>query len=165
MAPAAPGLFALPTLILAMYRAISPYYYTDSPGGNMYLYNDATWLAEKLKEFVNTWNARDDLTPRAYGMVRLDTEIKVLESFGKRAYTNELIAQRTIITDLLNGKSTSWLAILPILTIEKAHKTSSNNHPPPSPQPSSPSSNTHAPNPTSSQPSSPTAPPVPPPAH
>jgi centromere/kinetochore protein ZW10 len=86
-----------------MYRAISPYYYTSYPGGNMYLYNDATWLASKLKEFITTWAARDDLPPRAYGMVRLDSEIKVLESFGKRAYTNELIAQRTIITDLLNG--------------------------------------------------------------
>ncbi|CZR67503.1 uncharacterized protein PAC_17402 [Phialocephala subalpina] len=103
VAPAAPGLFALPTLILAMYRAISPYYYTSYPGGNMYLYNDAIWLSEKLKDFVAAWNTREDLSPRAYGMVRLDSEIKVLESFGKRAYTNELNAQRTIINDLLNG--------------------------------------------------------------
>ncbi|KAF8850831.1 hypothetical protein BDZ45DRAFT_184064 [Acephala macrosclerotiorum] len=103
VAPAAPGLFALPTLILAMYRAISPYYYTSYPGGNMYLYNDAIWLSEKLKDFVSAWSTREDLSSRAYGMVRLDSEIKVLESFGKRAYTNELNAQRTIINDLLNG--------------------------------------------------------------
>lgn len=69
----------------------------------MYLYNDAIWLAEKLKGFVTDWNSRQDLPQRAYGMVRLDSEVKVLESFGKRAYTNELIAQRTIVTDLLNG--------------------------------------------------------------
>jgi protein transport protein DSL1/ZW10 len=32
---AAVGLFALPTLVLAMYRAVSPYYYTMTSGGNM----------------------------------------------------------------------------------------------------------------------------------
>lgn len=32
---AAVGLFALPTLVLAMYRAVSPYYYNMAPGGNM----------------------------------------------------------------------------------------------------------------------------------
>jgi protein transport protein DSL1/ZW10 len=35
VAVAAAGLFALPTLILAMYRAVSPYYYTLGSGGNM----------------------------------------------------------------------------------------------------------------------------------
>jgi protein transport protein DSL1/ZW10 len=102
--PAAPGLFSLPTLILAMYRSVSPLYYSDEPGGNMYLYNDAVWLSEKLKQFALGWKNRDDLQPRAYGMVRLDPEIKILESFGKRAYTNELNAQRTVINDLLAGK-------------------------------------------------------------
>lgn len=71
----------------------------------MYLYNDAVWLSEKLKEFSANWKNRDDLPPRAFGMVRLDSEIKILESFGKRAYTNELNAQRTIINDLLGGRS------------------------------------------------------------
>lgn len=70
----------------------------------MYLYNDAMWLAERLRDFVTSWNLREDLSTRAYGMVKLDSEIKVLESFGKRAYTNELNSQRTIINDLLNGK-------------------------------------------------------------
>ena len=88
-----------------MYRSVSPLYYADEPGGNMYLYNDAVWLSEKLKEFSANWKNRDDLPPRAFGMVRLDSEIKILESFGKRAYTNELNAQRTIINDLLGGKS------------------------------------------------------------
>lgn len=50
---------------------------------------------------------REGLPTRAYGMVKLDPEIKILESFGKRAYTNELNAQRTIINDLLAGKSLS----------------------------------------------------------
>ncbi|KAE9366406.1 centromere/kinetochore protein-like protein zw10 [Stipitochalara longipes BDJ] len=103
ISPAAPGLFSLPTLILAMYRSVSPLYYTDEPGGNMYLYNDAVWLSEKLKDFAAEWKNREDLPPRAYGMVRLDPEVKILESFGKRAYTNELNAQRTVINDLLAG--------------------------------------------------------------
>ncbi|KAH6673050.1 centromere/kinetochore protein-like protein zw10 [Halenospora varia] len=101
--PAAPGLFSLPTLILAMYRAVSPTYYAIEACGNMYLYNDAMWLSDQLKEFSAKWKQRRDLSDRAYGMVRLDNEIKALEGFGKRAYTNELIAQRTVLRDLLGG--------------------------------------------------------------
>ena len=104
VAAAAPGLFSLPTLILAMYRAVGPSYYTTNPSGNIFLYNDAMWLVDQLTSFVANWKARDDLPPRAYGMVKLDAEIVVMESFGKRAYTNELNAQRTIINDLLGGK-------------------------------------------------------------
>lgn len=61
------------------------------------------WLSEQLTLFVSEWNKRPDLSPRAYGMVRLDNDIKVLESFGKRAYTRELNSQRTVISDLLGG--------------------------------------------------------------
>ncbi|PMD15693.1 centromere/kinetochore protein-like protein zw10 [Hyaloscypha hepaticicola] len=103
VSPAAPGLFSLPALLLAMYRSVSPLYYSDEPGGNMLLYNDAVWLAEKLRDFASDWKNREDLPPRAYGKVKLDSEIKILESFAKRAYTNELNAQRTIINDLLAG--------------------------------------------------------------
>ncbi|KAH7306101.1 centromere/kinetochore protein-like protein zw10 [Rhexocercosporidium sp. MPI-PUGE-AT-0058] len=101
--PAAPSLFGLPTLILAMYRAISPYYYSLEPGGNMYLYNDAMWLSERFQQFLSEWQNRADISPRAYNLVKLEPETKVLISFGKRAYTNELNAQRTIINDLLGG--------------------------------------------------------------
>ncbi|KAH7408986.1 centromere/kinetochore protein-like protein zw10 [Cadophora sp. MPI-SDFR-AT-0126] len=101
--PAAPSLFGLPTLILAMYRAISPYYYSLEPGGNMYLYNDAMWLSERFQQFLIEWKGREDIPPRAYNLVKLEPETKVLISFGKRAYTNELNAQRTIINDLLGG--------------------------------------------------------------
>jgi centromere/kinetochore protein ZW10 len=61
------------------------------------------WLAGQLQDFVDQWKQRKDLPERAYGMIRLDSEIKNLKSFGNRAYTNELIAQRTIINDLLAG--------------------------------------------------------------
>lgn len=37
VAAAAPGLFGLPTLVLALFRAISPYYYSLEVGGNMYV--------------------------------------------------------------------------------------------------------------------------------
>jgi hypothetical protein len=69
-----------------------------------FTYNDSIWLCDKLEEFQLEWDKRTDLTPRAYGKVKLDPEIKNIRSFGKRAYTNELNAQRTVITDLLGGK-------------------------------------------------------------
>ena len=69
----------------------------------MFLYNDTLWLAERLSDFVIAWKAREDLPPRATALVRLDSEIETLKSFGKRAYTNELNAQRTVINDLLGG--------------------------------------------------------------
>jgi centromere/kinetochore protein ZW10 len=69
-----------------------------------FTYNDSIWLCDKLEEFQSDWDKRTDLAPRAYGKVKLDPEIKNLRSFGKRAYTNELNAQRTVITDLLGGR-------------------------------------------------------------
>ncbi|KAK8032099.1 hypothetical protein PG990_001833 [Apiospora arundinis] len=105
VAPAAAGLFGLPTLVLAMFRAVAPYYYSldSSGGGNMFLYNDATYLAEQLAEFVAAWKARGDIEPRAVTMLRLDNEIKSLRSFAARAYASEMSTQRTILRDLLGG--------------------------------------------------------------
>ncbi|KAK8101904.1 centromere kinetochore protein [Apiospora kogelbergensis] len=105
VAPAAAGLFGLPTLVLAMFRAVAPYYYSldTSGGGNMYLYNDATYLAERLADFVTAWKARGDIEPRAVTMLRLDNEIKSLRSFAARAYAAEMSTQRTILRDLLGG--------------------------------------------------------------
>ncbi|KAH8664559.1 hypothetical protein BX600DRAFT_541146 [Xylariales sp. PMI_506] len=105
VAAAAAGLFSLPTLVLAMFRAVSPYYYAldMSGGGNMFLYNDATYLSERLADLVTSWKARDDLQPRAIAMLRLDNEIKTLKSFAARAYASEMSTQRTIIRDLLGG--------------------------------------------------------------
>lgn len=100
---AAIGLFGLPTLVLAMYRAVSPWYYALAPGGSMHCYNDAMYLADKLRDLAVQWSQRDDLGPRAQGKVRLDSEISALEKFSRRAYGNEMSTQRTIITDLLSG--------------------------------------------------------------
>ncbi|KAI1390878.1 uncharacterized protein F4822DRAFT_394691 [Hypoxylon trugodes] len=103
MATAAGGLFSLPTLVLAMFRAVSPYYYSLNTGGNMFLYNDATYLSERLSDFIKNWKAREDLTPRAIAMLRLDNEIKALQSFATRAYSSEISTQKTVLRDLLGG--------------------------------------------------------------
>ncbi|TVY88933.1 Centromere/kinetochore protein-like protein [Lachnellula willkommii] len=103
ISPAAPGLFNLPTLLLAEYRALSPLYYAENMNGNMYLLNDTVWLSDQLQDFAAQWKEREDIPERAVRMIKIDPEINKLISFGNRAYTNELIAQRTIIHDLLAG--------------------------------------------------------------
>ncbi|KAI3321869.1 hypothetical protein HD806DRAFT_148905 [Xylariaceae sp. AK1471] len=103
MAAAAAGLFSLPTLVLAMFRAVSPYYYSLADGGNMFLYNDVTYLSEQLTEISGSWKARDDLTPRAISMLRLDNDVKALQLFATRAYASEMTTRRTILRDLLGG--------------------------------------------------------------
>ncbi|KAI1818094.1 hypothetical protein GGS20DRAFT_529738 [Poronia punctata] len=103
MAPAAPGLFSLPTLVLAMFRAVSPHYYSPDPNGNMFLYNDVTYLSERLSDIASNWKTREDLAPRAISMLRLDNDIKALQSFAARAYATEMATHRTILRDLLGG--------------------------------------------------------------
>ncbi|KAK5660157.1 hypothetical protein OQA88_13626 [Cercophora sp. LCS_1] len=103
VAAAAAGLFGLPTLALAMFRAVSPYHYALDIGGNMYLYNDATYLSERLADFAASWKKREDITTRAQNMLRLDGDIKSLQSFARRAYSNEMNIQKTILRDFLGG--------------------------------------------------------------
>ncbi|KAL1840372.1 hypothetical protein VTJ49DRAFT_545 [Mycothermus thermophilus] len=104
IASQAAGLFGLPTLALAMFRAIAPHYYSPGIGGNMYLYNDSSYLAEQLADFSSAWKNRDDITPRSKTMLRLDNDIKSLQNFANRAYTNELSIQKTVLRDLLGGE-------------------------------------------------------------
>ncbi|PTB42349.1 uncharacterized protein TrAFT101_008559 [Trichoderma asperellum] len=99
----APGLFSLPTFVLALFRAISPHYYSSDAGGNMFLYNDAMYLAEKLSDFSLAWKQREDLTPRARSMLRIDNDVRTLKSFANRSYANEMSLQKTILHDLLGG--------------------------------------------------------------
>ncbi|KAF4990395.1 hypothetical protein FGRMN_8530 [Fusarium graminum] len=103
VAATAPGLFGLPTFALALFRAISPYYYSLTEGGNMYLYNDAMYLAEKLSEFADGWKKREELTPRARNMLRLGNDVKSLQGFANRSYANEMNIQKTILRDFLGG--------------------------------------------------------------
>ncbi|CAK7267521.1 ribosome bioproteinsis protein ytm1 [Sporothrix epigloea] len=100
VAAAAAGLFGLPALALAMFRAVSPHYYALDVGGSMYLYNDATYLAERLIELVATWRQR---LPSSSSMLRLDGEIAKLQAFASRAYGREMAVQKTVLRDLLGG--------------------------------------------------------------
>lgn len=103
IASTAPGLFSLPTLVLALFRAISPHYYSLTVGGNMFLYNDAMYMAEQLTTFSKAWKEREDLSPRAKAMLRLDNDIKTLRNFANRSYGNEMTMQRTVLQDLLGS--------------------------------------------------------------
>ncbi|QIW96852.1 hypothetical protein AMS68_002370 [Peltaster fructicola] len=95
LAPAVAGLYSLPTLALAIYRATAPTAYAKLPTGNMLIYNDATRLSERLRE----WQAVQAKSAR----LRLDNDAKALDLFAKRAYGAEMDAQKTILRDLLDG--------------------------------------------------------------
>lgn len=97
------GLLTLPTHILAMYRAISPSYYTRDACGNMFRYNDSIWLAEKLREYTKGWKQRSDISSRYQNMDKSNADIVMLEKFGKRAITDEKIDQMATISSLLGG--------------------------------------------------------------
>ena len=60
-------------------------------------------LSERLAEFSQAWKARQDLSKKARGMLRLDDDAKSLQSFANRAYSAELITQKTVVRDLLGG--------------------------------------------------------------
>lgn len=95
VAPAAAGLYSLPTLALAIYRATAPTAYTKLDTGNMLIYNDASRLSEQLR----AWQASQPPASR----LRLDNDAKALDQFAKRAYSGEMESQRTILRDLLDG--------------------------------------------------------------
>ncbi|KFA62891.1 hypothetical protein S40285_02254 [Stachybotrys chlorohalonatus IBT 40285] len=118
VATQAPELFGLPTFALALFRAVSPYYYSLDVGGNMFLYNDAMYLAEKLSEFSTAWKQREDLTARAKLMLRLDNDVKSLRSFANRSYANEMNVQKTILRDLIGGEQSLMQQDEPELAIE-----------------------------------------------
>ncbi|GAB7357781.1 hypothetical protein MBLNU459_g0429t1 [Dothideomycetes sp. NU459] len=106
--PAASALYTLPTFALAMYRAAASTAYGKLETGNMLIYNDSTRLAEQLRAFVDQQTAKDassDVAPnmRPSARLRLDNDLKALDSFAKRAYSAEMESQRTIIRDMLDG--------------------------------------------------------------
>ncbi|RDW57940.1 uncharacterized protein DSM5745_11320 [Aspergillus mulundensis] len=87
------GLLALPTLILAMFKATAPSFYSlKLNAGQMYLYNDSLYLADRVRQVAN-----DKQLSRLHG------DVEALEKFGKLAYSKEMQTQRTIVTDLLDG--------------------------------------------------------------
>ncbi|KAL2867961.1 uncharacterized protein BJX67DRAFT_351755 [Aspergillus lucknowensis] len=87
------GLLALPTLVLAMFKATASSFYSLKLNfGQMYLYNDSLYLAERVREVAN-----ENQLPR------LHADVEALEKFGKLAYSKEMQTQRIIVTDLLDG--------------------------------------------------------------
>ncbi|MCJ1431747.1 hypothetical protein MMC27_001102 [Xylographa pallens] len=102
VAPAAKGLFALPGLLLSMYRASAPSFYAHNMSGSMYLYNDSLYMAEQLRLFV-THRAERSSKAGNNGSLLIDSDMSALELFGKRAYGKEMESQRTILGDLLDG--------------------------------------------------------------
>jgi centromere/kinetochore protein ZW10 len=96
LAPAARGLYSIPTLALAIYRATAPTAYAKVDGlGNMLIYNDASRLADQLSKW------QGEQLPRS--RLRVDNDVAALQTFAKRAYASEMDAQRTILKDLLDG--------------------------------------------------------------
>ncbi|OJD31106.1 rzz complex subunit zw10 [Diplodia corticola] len=108
IAPAGVGLYSIPTLILAMYRATAPVYYANDAAGNMLAYNDSTRLVDEARGFL-VKQARIDgssdvpHSSKPSSRLRLDADLKAIESFSKRAYGKEMESQRTILRDLLDG--------------------------------------------------------------
>ncbi|KPI46006.1 Centromere/kinetochore-like protein [Cyphellophora attinorum] len=91
--PASSGLLTLPSLSLSMFRATASIYYSKHASlGNMNLYNDALYIADKLQNM-----------PRPAAMHGIDVDCKAMERFGRSAYAKEMDLQRTILTDLLDG--------------------------------------------------------------
>ena len=94
IASATSGLYSTPSLILAFYRASAPAFYTSGPKANMLLYNDGLWLSEQLGSIASKY---------AVPKPRIETDVKALEHFAKGAYSRELEAQKTILSDLMDG--------------------------------------------------------------
>jgi centromere/kinetochore protein ZW10 len=85
IASAAPGILAIPSLILATFRALAPLYYSVELKSNMYIYNDCTFFSSYLPEEVN------------------EKDVAQIHTFGKRQYSKEMEAQREIFCDYLDG--------------------------------------------------------------
>ena len=100
IAPAALGLYTLPTLILAGYRALAPSHYQTLNGGNLLLFNDTIQLSESLASFVEEKSKSDAVLRQR---LKLDADVMDLVRFGRRAYGNEMESQRTIVRDLIDG--------------------------------------------------------------
>ena len=99
--PAAPGLLSLSGLLLTMYRAIAPNFYSRDISGSMYLYNDSIYMCEQIRKFSERHS--NLAIPAGSSPLNVDIDVTALEMFGKRAYGKEMESQRTILGDLLDG--------------------------------------------------------------
>jgi protein transport protein DSL1/ZW10 len=84
---------SLPTLILAMFRATAPAYYSSAIlSGNMHLYNDCMYMVEKLRDIAHSMSS-----------TQMQEDCVALERYAKSAYAREMDLQRTVLGDLLDG--------------------------------------------------------------
>jgi centromere/kinetochore protein ZW10 len=108
IAPASGGLFAIPSLLLAMYRATAAMHYSRDIAGNMLIYNDCQRLSDRLRVLLREQAEKDQksslpqlLRPSVRLHPKLEADIRSIDGFGKRAYGREMESQRQIIRDHL----------------------------------------------------------------
>lgn len=106
--PAVVGLYSLPTLAIAGFRALAPACYANHSAANMLLYNDCMRLASELEELAAQQlqlDSASELPQYAWPSSRMKTadDVQSVQSFGRRAYGKEMDSQRTILRDLLDG--------------------------------------------------------------
>ena len=108
IAPASGGLYAIPSLLLAMYRATAVMHYSKDTASNMLIYNDCQRLSDRLRLFLQEQAERDKsstlpqhLRPSKRLQPLIESDIKTIDGFGKRAYGREMESQRQIIRDHL----------------------------------------------------------------
>lgn len=108
IAPASGGLYSIPSLLLAMYRATAAMHYSTDTAGNMLIYNDCQRLSDRLRLFLSEQSEKDlssslpqHLRPSVRLKPKVEADIKTIDGFGKRAYGREMEAQRQIIRDHL----------------------------------------------------------------
>jgi centromere/kinetochore protein ZW10 len=98
IAPASGGLFDIPSLLLAMYRATAATHYSRDVAANMLIYNDCTRLSDRLHAFLAEQAEKDrtsdlplHLKPSLRLKPMLEHDIRAIES------------QRTILRDHLDA--------------------------------------------------------------
>ncbi|KAF2033817.1 WD40 repeat-like protein [Setomelanomma holmii] len=108
IAPASVGLYAIPSLLLAMYRATAAMHYSKDTASNMLIYNDCQRLSDRLRTFLHEGAEKDTsstlpqhLKPSVRLRTKLEADIKTIDGFGKRAYGREMESQRQILRDHL----------------------------------------------------------------
>lgn len=108
ISPASGGLFDIPSLLLAMYRATASVHYSTDVASNMLVYNDCERLTDRLGIFIKEQAEKDRssslpqlLRPSARLTPRLEADIKTMDGFSRRAYGKEMESQRQIIKDHL----------------------------------------------------------------
>ena len=74
----------------------------------MFIYNDSARLSDQLRSFLREQTQKDELSnlrpnAKSSAKLKLEADIKALDSFGRRAYGQEMESQRTILRDLLDG--------------------------------------------------------------